>query len=168
MDVELRDIHKRFGLVRANDGISLHVPAGTIQGILGENGAGKSTLMKILSGYQPADRGRIMLNGRHVHVRSPADAIRAGVGMLHQDPMDFPPLTVLEDSLIGVTSTGPRFTLRRREALATLGGLAEEFGFSLDPHREIRSLTVGERQQLELLRLLGQGAGVLILDEPTT
>lgn len=168
MDVELRDIHKRFGLVRANDGISLHVPAGTIQGILGENGAGKSTLMKILSGYQPADRGRIILNGRHVLVRSPADAIRAGVGMLHQDPMDFPPLTVLEDSLIGVTGIGPRFTLQRREALATLQSLAEEFGFSLDPHREIRSLTVGERQQLELLRLLGQGAGVLILDEPTT
>ncbi len=168
MDVEVRDIHKRFGFVRANDGISLHVPAGTIQGILGENGAGKSTLMKILSGYQPADSGRIILNGREVDVRSPADAIQAGVGMLHQDPMDFPPLSVLEDFLVGLAGSRPHFMLRRTEARATLSRLAEEFGFALDPDREVRSLTVGERQQLELLRLLGQGAGVLILDEPTT
>lgn len=168
MDVELRDIHKRFGLVRANDGISLHVPAGTIQGVLGENGAGKSTLMKILSGYQPADRGHILLDRREVTVRSPADAVRAGVGMLHQDPLDFPPLTVVEDFLVGGASGMGGLTLHRKDAAAQLKMLAAEFGFELDPRRDISSLTVGERQQLELVRLLAQGAGVLILDEPTT
>ncbi len=165
MDVEVRNIHKRFGLVRANDGITLSVPAGNIQGILGENGAGKSTLMKILSGYQPADSGSILLDGRETRINSPADAIRAGVGMLHQDPMDFPPFSLVEDFLIGRTGA---FGLRRKEAVADLALLAAQLGFTLDLSREVRSLTVGERQQLELLRLLDQGARVLILDEPTT
>ena len=90
MEVQVRNIHKHFGPVRANDGVTLSVPAGTIQGVLGENGAGKSTLMKILSGFQPADSGEILLDGKPVTLRSPADAIRHGVGMLHQDPLDFP------------------------------------------------------------------------------
>ncbi|MFH1834520.1 MAG: ATP-binding cassette domain-containing protein, partial [bacterium] len=113
MEVHLQDIHKYFGPVKANDGISLVVPAGTVQGILGENGAGKSTLMKILSGFQTADRGRILLDGRPVRLRSPADAIRLGVGMLHQDPLDFPPMRVVDNLLIG--SPG-RIVPRRREA----------------------------------------------------
>ncbi len=91
MDVELRDIHKTFGAVHANVGINLNVPAGTIQGILGENGAGKSTLMKVLSGFIRADAGEILLDGVPTIIHSPADAIQHGVGMLHQDPLDFPP-----------------------------------------------------------------------------
>ncbi len=101
MEVRLTDIRKHFGPVKANDGITLTVPAGTIQGILGENGAGKSTLMKILSGFQPADSGHIVLDGNRVAMRSPADAIRHGVGMLHQDPLDFPPMRVVDNLLIG-------------------------------------------------------------------
>ncbi len=101
MEVRLTDIRKHFGPVKANDGISLTVPAGTIQGVLGENGAGKSTLMKILSGFQPADSGTIELDGQTVRMRSPADAIKHGVGMLHQDPLDFPPMSVIDDLLIG-------------------------------------------------------------------
>ena len=81
MDVELREIHKRFGKVHANDGINLKVPAGTIQGILGENGAGKSTLMKILSGFFFADSGEVMLDGKAVTIKSPADAIKHGIGI---------------------------------------------------------------------------------------
>jgi len=101
MQVELRGIHKSFGSVRANDGISLTIPAATIQGILGENGAGKSTLMKILSGFIRPDAGEVRLDGRTAVIHSPSDAIRQGIGMLHQDPLDFPPLVVLDNFILG-------------------------------------------------------------------
>jgi simple sugar transport system ATP-binding protein len=165
MNVDLRDIHKRFGTVHANDGINLSIPAGTIFGILGENGAGKSTLMKILSGFIQADRGEIVLEGKPVIIHSPADAIRHGIGMLHQDPLDFPPMRVLDDFLIG--SREGLFPNRAR-IVQQLLDMAAQFDFSIDPEAYVDSLTVGERQQLEILRLLWLGARVLILDEPTT
>lgn len=165
MEVNLVDIRKHFGPVRANDGITLTVPAGTIQGILGENGAGKSTLMKILSGFQPADSGRIVLDGQPVVMHSPADAIKHGVGMLHQDPLDFPPMRVVDNLLIGAPGG---LLPRRADAAAAVSAQAQAFGLSIDLKAEVGSLTVGERQQLELLRLLWLGAKVLILDEPTT
>ena len=95
MKVELRGIHKYFGNNHANNDITLTIPSGTIQGILGENGAGKSTLMKILSGFIHADQGEILLDGKPVSISSPAEAIRFGIGMLHQDPLDFPPMRIL-------------------------------------------------------------------------
>lgn len=165
MEVRLNDIRKYFGPIRANDGITLTIPAGSIQGILGENGAGKSTLMKILSGYQPGDRGEIILDGALVEMRSPADAIRHGVGMLHQDPLDFPALNVVDNLLIGAPGG---VIPRRREAAAAIAEQASSLGLSIDLRAEVGSLTVGERQQLELLRLLWLGVRVLILDEPTT
>jgi len=165
MEVRLKDIRKYFGPVRANDGITLTVPAGSIQGILGENGAGKSTLMKIVSGFQPADRGEIFLDGEPAAMRSPADAIKHGVGMLHQDPLDFPPMSVVDNLLIGAPGG---VVPRRREAAAAITEVARSLGLVLDLRAEVGSLTVGERQQLELLRLLWLGARVLILDEPTT
>ena len=165
MDVELRDIHKIFGKNHANDGINLKISAGTIQGILGENGAGKSTLMKVLSGFIHADQGEIFLGGRPVRIQSPADSIRQGIGMLHQDPLDFPPMKVLDNFLIGHEGgLLPQRGKARQEFL----GLAKQFDFTLDPDAYVDSLTVGERQQLEILRLLWLGASVLILDEPTT
>ncbi|HPO58433.1 MAG TPA: ATP-binding cassette domain-containing protein, partial [Anaerolineaceae bacterium] len=97
MKVELRKIDKRFGKVHANQSISLEIPSGTIQGILGENGAGKSTLMKILSGFYHADFGEILLDGKPVVISSPSNAIQHGVGMLHQDPLDFPPMRVIDN-----------------------------------------------------------------------
>ncbi|MGB9723583.1 MAG: ATP-binding cassette domain-containing protein, partial [Chloroflexia bacterium] len=112
MRVELREIYKYFGPVRANDGISLCVEPGTIHGLLGENGAGKSTLMKVLSGYLAADWGEILLDDQPVHFSSPAQAIARGVGMLHQDPLDFPALTVLDNFLLG--SPGALFPRRAR------------------------------------------------------
>ncbi|MCS7087500.1 MAG: ATP-binding cassette domain-containing protein [Thermoflexales bacterium] len=166
MDVELRHIHKWFGAVHANDDISLRVRAGTIHGLLGENGAGKSTLAKILSGYITRDSGEIILDGRLVDIRTPTDAIRAGIGMLHQDPLDFPPLTVLENFMLG--QAGRRLWLDQRGARRMLASLAERFHFMLNPEAHVSELTVGERQQLEMLRLLALGARVLILDEPTT
>ncbi len=165
MDVELRDIHKAFGPVRANVGINLRIPAGTIQGILGENGAGKSTLMKVLSGFIRADSGQILLDRRPALIHSPADAIRHGVGMLHQDPLDFPPLRIIDDFVLG--RAGGLFP-DRSTAASDFRRLAGQFGFALDPEAYVDSLTVGERQQLEILRLLWWGARVLIFDEPTT
>ncbi len=165
MHVELRDIHKSFGSVHANDGVSLRVESGVIQGILGENGAGKSTLMKILSGFIRPDSGEILLDDRPISIHSPADAIRAGVGMLHQDPLDFPPMKLIDNFLLGRRGS---FFPERRAAVREFNDLAEKLDFVLSPDAYVDVLTVGERQQLEILRLLSLGARVLILDEPTT
>ncbi len=165
MKVELKNIHKTFGKVHANNNITLTIPAGTIQGILGENGAGKSTLMKILSGFIHADRGEICLDGAPVHIASPSDAIAHGIGMLHQDPLDFPPMTALDNFLLGHSG---RFIPERGVIQHEFRRLAAEFDFSLTPDAYVDSITVGERQQLEIMRLLWLGARVLILDEPTT
>jgi simple sugar transport system ATP-binding protein len=165
MQVDLHHIHKAFGSVLANDGISLSIPPATIQGILGENGAGKSTLMKILSGFILPDAGEILLDGRPAPIRSPSEAIGWGIGMLHQDPLDFPPFSVLDDFTLG--RPGAIFP-DRKGAAKDLRALAAQFSFSIDPEAYVDTLTVGERQQLEILRLLWLGARVLILDEPTT
>ena len=165
MHVELRGITKCFGALRANDNISFSVPPSTIQGILGENGAGKSTLMKILSGFYFPDSGDILLDGTKVKISSPADAIRHGIGMLHQDPLDFPPLKVIDDFILGKKGG---LLPKRRAAIKEFNELAARFDFSIDPESYVDTLTVGERQQLEILRLLWLGARVLILDEPTT
>lgn len=163
MSLELRDIHKRFGRVRANDGITIRVEAGELHGLLGENGAGKSTLMKVLSGFIEADSGEVRYDGRVIDMRSPRDAIAAGIGMLHQDPLVFLPFSVLDNFVLGAGGRHDRTAAERD--LEELGG---RFGFSFDPDAPARTLTVGERQQLEIVRLLWLGARVLILDEPTT
>lgn len=165
MDIELKGIHKTFGTVHANDDISMKVPGGTIQGILGENGAGKSTLMKVLSGFIQADRGEIFLDGKKVQINSPSDAIQHGIGMLHQDPLDFPPMKVIDSFLLGGKTT---FFLNRAQLMKKIQGLQEDYGFSINLDDYIDTLTIGERQQLEILRLLWLGVNLLILDEPTT
>jgi ABC-type uncharacterized transport system ATPase subunit len=165
MDVKLNQIYKHFGRLQANDNISLTVPGGTIQGILGENGAGKSTLMKILSGYIQADKGEILLDGVPVQIHSPADAIQHGVGMLHQDPLDFPPMRVIDNFLLG--QQGGLFP-EWKTVINEFEKLCEQFDFQLQHDTYVDMLTVGERQQLEILRLLWLGARVIILDEPTT
>jgi len=165
MKIELRDIKKYFGPVRANDGISLTVEPGTIHGLLGENGAGKTTLMKVLTGFLSADGGEIRVDGKPVRFASPAESIRYGIGMLHQDPLDFPPLKVLDNLLLAFDN---RLIPNRRRARRVLKELGQRFNFSLDPDARVNTLTVGERQQLEILRLLALGAEVIILDEPTT
>lgn len=165
MDVELRNIHKTFGKVHANSDISLHVKSGQVQGILGENGAGKSTLMKILSGFIQADSGEILLDGKPVKISSPADSVKLGIGMLHQDPLDFPPIKVIDNFILGShEGTFPR----RKKVVKEFLALQEQFDFHVSPETYVEALSVGERQQLEILRLLWLGAEVLILDEPTT
>ena len=165
MDVELRNIRKRFGKVQANDNISLKIKAGEVQGILGENGAGKSTLMKIFSGLYQADSGEIFIKNKKVKIMSPADSVKLGIGMLHQDPLDFPPMKVIDNFIIGSpVGTFPN----RKKVLQEFEEIQKQFNFSISPDSYIEKLTVGERQQLEIIRLLWLGAEVLILDEPTT
>lgn len=165
MKIQFEEINKTFGSVHANDHICMTIPSGSIQGILGENGAGKSTLMKILSGFYQPDEGRILLDGREVKINSPADAIRQGIGMLHQDPLDFPSLRVMDNFLLGQAGG---LLLGARQAQKQLQKLQEKLGFQIEPDAYVENLTVGERQQLEILRLLFLGAETLILDEPTT
>jgi general nucleoside transport system ATP-binding protein len=169
MLLEIIDISKTFGVgasaVHANVDITLSIQAGTIQGILGENGAGKSTLMKILSGFIQADKGRIDLDGQPTNIHSPTDAIHHGIGMLHQDPLDFPPMRVIENFMLGHPGRLVPDEGKARDELLTL---ENRFGFSIAPESYVDSLTVGERQQLEIMRLLWMGVQVLILDEPTT
>ncbi len=165
MRVELQHISKTFGRVRANHDISLTFEGGRIYAILGENGAGKSTLMKIMSGYQAADSGTILVNDQPVTLTAPTDAIAHGIGMLYQDPLDFPPFTVLENFIAGRPGGFfPDSESARRALLA----LTERFGFALNPDAYVDMLTIGERQQLEILRLLSLNVRMLVLDEPTT
>jgi len=163
--ITLQHIDKSFGKVHANDDINLIIPSGTIQGILGENGAGKSTLMKILTGYYQADSGDILLDDVKVRIASPEDAVLRGIGMLHQDPLDFPPMKVIDNFLLG--TKGGLFP-KRKEVEQEIIRLSNEFDFQINPDAFVETMTVGERQQLEILRLLWLGVKVLILDEPTT
>jgi simple sugar transport system ATP-binding protein len=121
--------------------------------------------MKILSGYIQADSGDILLDGKKVTIQSPADAVRLGIGMLHQDPQDFPPMKVIDNLIIGSPA---RLFPDRKKIARDFVNLQEQFGFSISPESYVDTLTVGERQQLEILRLLYLGAEILILDEPTT
>ncbi|MBI5349426.1 MAG: ATP-binding cassette domain-containing protein, partial [Chloroflexi bacterium] len=166
MRVELKNIHKHFGAVHANNDVTLTVEGGSIHGLLGENGAGKSTLMKVLSGYIHADGGEISLDGKKLkRFNSPADALRHCIGMLHQDPLDFPPMTLLDNFILGCDAS---LLQPRARAEKEFRELCQQFNFDLDTNAFVSDLTVGERQQLEIIRLLWLGARTLILDEPTT
>lgn len=165
MRLELKRISKHFGGLRANDNVDLTVSSGSIHAVLGENGAGKSTLMKIAAGYLRRTSGEILIDGRRVDFRSPAQAAVHGIGMLYQDPLDFPHLSVLENFMLGQTHGLCCAPAGFRQVL---NNLSLQFGFKLDPHSPVARLSVGERQQLELIRLLSLGIRLLILDEPTT
>ena len=164
--VRLRGVSKRFGAVLANDDVDLDIPAGTVHGIIGENGAGKSTLASIIYGLYAADRGRVEIDGRPAALRSPADAIRRGVGMVHQHFMLVPTFTVLENVMLGAEGG---FRLRSAEAdvRARLEELSRAHGLEVDPDALIDELPVGIRQRVEILKALFRGARILILDEPT-
>ena len=164
--IELRGIDKSFGTVRANRGVSLSVAKGSITGIVGENGAGKSTLMSILYGLYEADAGEILIDGRPVRMRGPADAIAHGIGMVHQHFMLVAPFTVLENLVLGAEG-GPVLRRGLAAARAELARLAREYGLSVDPDAVVGDLSVGEQQRVEILKVLFRGARVLILDEPS-
>jgi general nucleoside transport system ATP-binding protein len=166
-EVRLEGIRRIYGATVANDSVDLHLRPGSIHALVGENGAGKSTLMRILYGLVHADAGTILIDGRPRAIRSPADALGHGIGMIHQHFMLVPPMTVLENVVLGYPGLRG---LRRipREALAgRLADLCERYGLALDPGARVADLGVGEQQRVEIARLLFHGARVLICDEPT-
>ena len=165
MRIELQNIHKQYGRVKANDGISLRISPGQIHGILGENGAGKSTLVKILAGFTFKTGGAILIDGKPEVYRNPAAAANLGIGMLYQDPLDFPHLTALENFMLGQID---RVSMRKMAFRKNFAEVADPLGFRLHPDTPVKQMTVGERQQLEIIRLLALGVQALVLDEPTT
>ncbi|MGW0478400.1 ABC transporter ATP-binding protein [Nonomuraea sp. NPDC003214] len=165
--VQLEGITKRFPGVVANHDICITVQPGTVHAIVGENGAGKSTLMKILYGMQKPDEGTIKVNGREVAFRTPSDAIDAGIGMVHQHFMLADNFTVLENIVLGAEPRKGGVMLDTGRARARINQLAESHGLRVDPDRLVEDLGVGDRQRVEILKVLYRGARILILDEPT-
>ncbi|MBB6467652.1 ABC transporter ATP-binding protein [Aminobacter carboxidus] len=164
--IELIGINKSFGAVRANRDIALEIPRGTIHGIIGENGAGKSTLMSILYGFYQADSGEIRVNGKPTHIKTPNDAIAAGIGMVHQHFMLVENFSVLENIILGAEGEA---LLKNSisKARSELRRLEQEYGLEVDPDALIEELPVGLQQRVEILKALYRGAEILILDEPT-
>ncbi len=164
--MEMVNIVKTFPGVRANDGVSLDVRTGEVHALLGENGAGKSTLMRQLYGMYQPDSGEIRINGEAVNFRSPADAIKAGIGMIHQHFMLVNTMTVAQNVALGRKSTrGLRLDLD--VVSAEIRRLSAEYGLHVDPDAYIWQLSVGEQQRVEILKALFMGASLIILDEPT-
>ncbi|MCV2488498.1 ABC transporter ATP-binding protein [Geodermatophilus sp. YIM 151500] len=164
--IELRGITKRFPGVVANKDIELRVARGEVHAIVGENGAGKSTLMKTLYGMHRPDEGHVLLDGREVHFKSPADAIAAGIGMVHQHFMLADNFTVLENVVLGSEPTsGGRLDLA--EARRRIRDISDRYHLDLDPDALVENLGVGARQRVEIAKVLYRGATTLILDEPT-
>ena len=166
MAIELTDVSKRFGAVRANDKVSLSIEAGTIHGIVGENGAGKSTLMSILYGFYQYDSGKVEVFGRPHYFNNSREALAAGIGMVHQHFMLVDPFTVLENVTLG-NEGGKLLKAGREQARKELKRLAKEYGLSVDLDARVSTLSVGLQQRVEILKALYRGAKILILDEPT-
>jgi simple sugar transport system ATP-binding protein len=164
--IELEDINKSFGPVRANRDIELKIERGTIHGIIGENGAGKSTLMSILYGFYQADSGIIRVGGNQVTINTPNDAIDLGIGMVHQHFMLVENFTVLENVMLGAEGA-QLLSGGITRARAELERLEDEYALEVDPDAVIEELPVGLQQRVEILKALYRGAEILILDEPT-
>jgi simple sugar transport system ATP-binding protein len=164
--VELRHISKRFPGVIANKDVSLKVETGTVHALIGENGAGKSTVMKILYGMQRPDNGEILVNGKEVNFKTPNDAIDAGIGMVHQHFMLADNFTVLENIILG---SEPKHgaTIDFAAARKKIVEMAAQYGLEINPDVLVEELGVGQRQRVEILKVLFRGANILIFDEPT-
>ncbi len=167
MKLELRGITKRFGALTANDHIDLVVRPGEIHCLLGENGAGKSTLMNVLYGLYQADEGEILLDDVVQRFGGPGDAMRAGIGMVHQHFMLVPVFTVAENVMLGRESTKAGGRLDIDRARATVREISDRFGFDVDPDARVEDLPVGVQQRVEIIKALSRNAGVLVFDEPT-
>jgi general nucleoside transport system ATP-binding protein len=164
--IQLIDICKSFGSVKANHNVNFQILSGTIHGIVGENGAGKSTLMSILYGFYEADSGRIEVDGKPVHIASSQAAIAAGIGMVHQHFMLIDTFTVLENIILGA-ETSSLLGVGLEQARVKLRKLETEYGLNVDLDAITGSLPVGEQQRVEILKALYRDARILILDEPT-
>ena len=165
MHVQLIEISKRFGPVLANDAVSLEIGDGEVLALLGENGAGKSTLMKVLYGYYKADGGQVLVDGREVAIGSPRDAMAQGIGMVFQQFSLIPALTVLENLLLAYPEP-PAWHSRHNTEKAVR--LLAEFAPGVAADRRVADLSVGQKQQVELVKVLNLDAQLVILDEPTS
>jgi len=165
--IEMRNITKVYpNGVRANSDVSFEVRRGEIHALVGENGAGKSTLMKILYGMERPSSGEILLRGQPVQISNPQEAIRNGIGMVHQNFMLVPSFTVAENIVLGAEPQRGAL-IDRAQAIAATQQLAKQYGLAVDPTAVVDAIPVGTRQRVEILKALYRGADVLILDEPT-
>jgi general nucleoside transport system ATP-binding protein len=164
--LEMRGIVRCFGAVRANDGVDLDLAEGEILGLLGENGSGKSTLMKVLFGMTVPDSGTIIFRGRELAAYRPAEAIAAGIAMIHQHFMLVEAMTVTENVMLGWSAAGA--VLKRKEFAQRVSEASRRFGLDLEPDALISDLPLGRRQRVEILKAVLRDAKLLILDEPTS
>lgn len=169
--IELRNICKTFGTVKANSGINLNLRHGEILALFGENGSGKTTLMNMLSGIYKPDEGKILIDGREVTINSPEDSKRLGIGMVHQHFKLIDNFTAADNIWIGREnqkddSISDRFLLTDRR-FAKIKKICRKFGFEVDPRKKVSQMAVSEKQTLEIVKVLYYGARILILDEPT-
>jgi general nucleoside transport system ATP-binding protein len=167
MRLEIKGLTKRFGALTANDAIDLDVEPGEIHCLLGENGAGKSTLMNVLYGLLEPDAGEIILDGKPTRFKTPGDAIKAGIGMVHQHFMLVPVFTVAENVMLGNEQTRGLGVLDRHAAEDRVRELSQRYGLAVDPKARVESLSVGVQQRVEIIKALARDAKILILDEPT-
>ena len=165
--LELRSITKQFPGVLANDNVNLTLEKGEIHALLGENGAGKTTLMNILYGLYKPTKGEIFINGHKADITSPTDAIRQGIGMVHQHFMLVPVLTVTENVMLGEEALKSGVFLDRKKVAARIREISQKYGLLVDPDAYIKDLPVGIQQRVEIIKVLYRHANVLILDEPT-
>jgi len=162
--VKMIDISKRFGQVIANDGVNLEVVSGEIHALLGENGAGKSTLMNMLSGIYAPDGGTIYIHNKQVRFTTPEEAIASGIGMIHQHFKLVDCLSA-QDNIVG--GQKGHFIMNRKKLRNDIDALMSKFGLLIDPDKLVINMSVGEKQTLEILKVLYRGANILIMDEPT-
>ncbi|MDO5416402.1 MAG: ABC transporter ATP-binding protein [Lachnospiraceae bacterium] len=162
--IELKHITKRFGKVVANDGVNLSVRRGEILSILGENGSGKTTLMNMISGIYFPDEGQIFVDGKEVVIRSPKDSFDLGIGMIHQHFKLVDVLTAAENIILGLPG---KEILDMQAVRSKIRELVDRYGFELDPDQKIYTMSVSQKQTVEIIKVLYRGANVLILDEPT-
>jgi len=163
--IELKGICKYFGKVAANDDISLSVKKGEILSLLGENGSGKTTLMNMLSGIYFPDKGQIFADGKEVTIRSPKDAYKLGIGMIHQHFKLIDIFTAAENIILGMQDQSP--VIRMKDVIADISKLIQRYGFQLDLNKKVYDMSVSEKQTVEIVKMLYRGANLLILDEPT-